>query len=396
MKNYKTILLTSLCIVALNYSSISQAYDKWPRFMNWFFNSSPESPYESYLVQLRNDLQGIPTRDINSIIVLARKKLLLKNPENEYHINQLMRDAIVDQVRTITIDMAKNHTNNQKEIDASARSMVSNIKARLNRGENLNGLALKQFFDRDSLKHLVLQNIKNSHNRQTVYNKPSTYSSQPSYKPQIAIPITSIIYDLSNDDFLHQMRHDLKGVPESDINAIIAATRQEFLRKKPTNDYNKNSIAREAITNRVRMNTRIIANQLTHNATLVDNTVHSMSGNVKARLARGDNLNGQALQQFFGSSLEHMIKQNLNPHNPGNGNSPTSLPKEYTPSAPDQSAQEIINEDDECCVTFNGCTEEFGVENIPCKEGHKHSEKICSSCKLQLSSCPICRGNLRK
>ncbi len=406
MKNYKNILLVSVSVIALN-SHVIQTYDDSAlnRFLNAFTDLFSKSEYENFLDQFRNDLRGIPQKDIDSIIFIARQKLITKKPENDYQINQLMREAITDQVRTITITMAECYTYNQKEIDASVQSMVGNVKARLNRGDNLNGLALKQFFDRNSLKKLVQQNVNEPYTSQPTYTKP-VCSPQPAYPPQQQIycpqsvpkftpvkPSNPTVDHVSYNDYLEQLKHDLKGIPTSKIGTIVVMSRQELLRQKPTNDRKKIDIMCEAVINCVRIDTRAIASKLTNDQTAVNNTVQSMSGNVKARLAQGDNLNGQALAQFFGSSLEYMVKQNIKstkkvdaPKPAPEKFAPSAPPAPFAPSAPEESNQEK----GECCI----CFEDTVIRNIPCS--NKHSDKICFSCVSQLADCPMCRKTLIK
>jgi len=297
MKSYKNILFVAVSIIAASNSHITQTDDDWNRFVNLFTNLFSQSKYEDNLNQLRSDLRGIPQKDIDSIIYIARKKFNTKNPKKNYQINQIMHEAIVVQVKTNTTMMAERYTDNPEEIEVSVRSMVSNVKARFEQGENLNGLALTQFFDHDSLKRLVLQNIRDPHydSYPTYITEHSTYPTRPAKeKPAPKRPSRLHAHHSSYNDYLNQLKNDLKGIPESDIDAIVAMGRQQLIQNKPTNTHKINNIMREAIINQVRINTRTYAGRLTNDQTAIDNTVQSMSGNVQARLARGDNLNGQA------------------------------------------------------------------------------------------------------
>ena len=167
MKNYKSILFIAASIITTSNNHITQTGSS---FSSWWF-SQPN--YEDNLNQLRDNLRGIPQKDIDGIVSIARKKLNAKNPKNDDQINQIMHGAIVDQVENITAAEAQCHTNNTKEIEASVRSMVGNVKARLKRGKKLNGLAFAQFFDHDSLKWLVQQNISRTQKEQAPKFAPS-------------------------------------------------------------------------------------------------------------------------------------------------------------------------------------------------------------------------------
>jgi len=382
MKNYKSILFIAASIITTSNNHITQTNDNFMvSFINQLSRFFEQSEYEDQLNQLRNDLRGIPPEDIDAIEFRARRNLNTKNPKKDSRINQIMRRAIVDQIRDITATAAKNYTNNQEEIDASVRSMVNNVEVRLKKGKNLNGLALTQFFNRNLLKRLILQNVKNPHcdSSQTYATKPSTYLTKPANQT-FAPKRPSRLH--AYDEYLEQFKHDLKGIPVSDINAIAAIGRQELIRQRPTNDNKKNNIMHEAIINRVRINTHTYASSLTKDQSAIDNTVDSMNGNVKARLARGDNLNGEALEQFFGSNLEDMIQQNIS----RTQKTQTFRPE---PSAPEIPEQENFNE---CCV----CFESSALKNIPCPNGGQHSDQICPICISQIIECPICRSKLRK
>ncbi len=205
----------------------------------------------------------------------------------------------------------------------------------------------------------------NNHITQTGSSFSSWWFSQPNY-----------------EDNLNQLRDNLRGIPQKDIDGIVCIAQNKLNTKNPTNDYRINQIMREAIISRVRINTHATASRLTNNQTVINNTVQSMSGNIKARLARGDNLNGQALAQFFGPSLERMVQQNVSQ------TQKEQIPK-FAPSAPEEPEQENINE---CCV----CFESSELKNIPCRNGTKHSTQICSTCISSIATCPICRSGLRK
>jgi len=373
MKNYKNILFIAVSIIATSNNHITKAGNS---------TSSPQFEYTDYLNQLRHDLRGVPQKDIDATERIAQKKLNAEKPKNGDRVNQIMRESIVDRVRDITIDTARHHTTNPKEIEASVRSMVGNVKARLARGENLNGLAVEEFFDRNSLKQLILQNVKNPyHNSSPTYlPQPSTYSTKlASQTPAPKKPSRLHFYRDSDNEYLARLKNKLRGIPSFEINAIAAIVGQELIRKRPTNEFKKNEITRKVIINRVRMNTHALADRLTNNQTTIDNTIESMSGNVKARLAGDDNLNGQALKQFFGPSLKCMIKQNIS-------NIQKMHASKYAPSAPEE-----LDNKNECCI----CFENPGLI-IPCPEGEKHSDQICSACISVMTNCPICRLVLKK
>ncbi len=402
MKNYKSIIFALLGIITFNFY-VTQANNNtfWQRFTRAIWGTNNKNSLtqlqKNYIQKIRNELNNIPTIDRQAIVIELEDRFIKEQPQTENACQQVRNRAILDHFKAILTAIFFEFPFSLKEKIAIQRSLVDNVQAYLSQNNSLDSPRFSQFFERNSLAELIQQarqSLYTSGNQS--YNPtpsaPSEYQqptySHPGQKPAPVQPSAPSAYHSSYDDFLRQVRHDLKGIPESDINAIIATGRQELLRKTPTNDYNKNSIMREIITNRVRINTRTIASQFTNNATLIDNTVQSMSGNVKARLARGDNLNGQALQQFFGSNLEHLVKQNINTHSTGDNNSPLTLPKEYAPSAPPTSTQETI----ECCI----CLEDFEkatLKNIPCK--NFHTDKICSTCVSELTTCPLCRENLK-
>ena len=192
-------------------------------------------------------------------------------------------------------------------------------------------------------------------------------------------------HTLSHEDYLQQLRHDLKGLPPVDINEIVSITRKKLRNQNPSNDYAINKLLREGVVDRVRTIARSEAGTLTQDRRVIDISVHSIVGSVKARLNRGDNLNDLALQQFFDrNELRHMINQNISSHAQQNNYTPPV----YRPSAPPASQVFDTVVDEECAVCMSSATEKVLVQ-IPCKNGFKHSAKMCKECLSLLHECPI-------
>ncbi len=198
-------------------------------------------------------------------------------------------------------------------------------------------------------------------------------------------------HTLSHEDYLQQLRHDLKGLPPIDINEIVSINRKKLKNQNPSNDYAINKLMREGVVDRVRTITRSTAGTLTQDRRVIDISVHSIVGSFKARLNRGENINGLALRQFFDrNELRHMINQNISAHDAQQNN---YTPPVYRPSASPASQVFDTVVDEECAVCWSSATEKVLVQ-IPCKNGFKHSAKICKECLSPLDECPICRAPL--
>ena len=423
MKNCKSILLILVSIIAIN-SHITQTYNDsaWDRFWNTCANLlRTGSAYENHLNQLSNQLGNFPQEDRNFIISETRKRLISEDPQDdERAIRRITSKVIVKRAKHIVPSIARSCKGTWKEKENATYYIVGEVQAFLDRfidrNESLDNPRLTQVFERVRLKELIEQEILYINN-QLAYTK-TAYSPQPVYPPKqptypprpvqkVPTPIKpseTETFKFLNEDFLTQFGHDLKGkgVPLSEIPKIKSDGREELNRKKPTNDHTKINIMNEALINRVRMNARTIAKRRTSNELLIGNASRAMSENIRAALAQEeDNSAEPKLAKFFDSRFERMVKQNISaaqsakkvdPPKPAPF-APSAPPAPFAPSAPEELKQKEKND---CCVTGNNCTEEFGVGNIPCKGGAKHSEKICSSCASQLTICPICRETLIK
>ena len=441
MKNYKSILLITVSIIAINNSHITQTYDDspWDNFWNEFADFVGRlrtgSAYEGRLNQLSNELGNFPRKDRNFIVSETRRKCISEDPQDdERAFRKITSKVIVKRVNQVVPSIAKSCKGTREQRENATYFIVGDVKAFLEKkfigqNESLDHPRLIQVFERARLKELIQQNIEYSNN-QSAYTEP-TYSPHPVYPPKQptysrpvqkvpvpAKPSNPAVYRISNDDYLEQFQHDLKGIPTSKIGAIVAMGRQEFLRQKPTNDRKKINIMCEAVINCVRIDTRAIASRLTNDQTTVDNTVQSMSENVKERLKRGDNLNGQALAQFFGSSHERMVKQSISSAQSAKKidvSKPT--PEKFAPSAPPapfalSASEEKELDDGECFIcegdesgkllseithfykndqeeTLRSCTHPTKVHKKCLNNWLKSSSNRCPSCNLQVE------GNVR-
>lgn len=141
--------------------------------------SSPRSHYTSHLHKFKQQLFGIPQSDINIIMDNAKKTLKKAKPKTNSHINQLMRGEIITHLETIAQAIAQQYTADQTIIDNSVSSMVGNIMTYLEQNKNIDGSKLEYFFNRNQIKRLITQNIK-----QSILKDPSPeviYSPDPPY-----------------------------------------------------------------------------------------------------------------------------------------------------------------------------------------------------------------------
>ncbi len=123
------------------------------------------------------------------------------------------------------------------------------------------------------------------------------------------------------EEILTQFRHDLKPIPQRDIDEITNTARKKLRQLWDHEDKNNdgaNQILRSVIIEHVGAKTRIIAQNYTSNQEKIEHLTNSMVIKVHDRFIRVRNEDGstpppsgRALRKFFGDQLDYKIRTEL-------------------------------------------------------------------------------------
>ncbi len=435
MKNYKSILLITVSIIALNNPHIIRTNnDNNLRHMvlNWLFPSAPESDYENHLTQqqknwitrARNELNNFPTIDRQAILIELQERFSNKQPQTESACKNIRNEVVSDHFKAILTVTFNEFSFSEKEKDSIWRSMVGNVQAYLAQNSKLDDPRITQFFERESLYELIQQARQDlrTHNRQTyrpTYSHPQhpTYSPRPVQKPRPVKPSKSTTYRFSDS----KLRNSLRNFPPIDRDAIIIELQERTNNKSPQTYANYKRIRNEVIADHARAVTTAMTSDRFYRASKEqkDAAIRSIVGDVQAHLAQSENLDHPRLTQFFErKSLEELLRQNINgTQSPKKTESPKHTPGQFAPSVPPapfalSASEEKELDDGECFIcegdesgkllseithfykndqeeTLRSCTHPTKVHKKCLNNWLKSSSNRCPSCNLQVE------GNVR-
>lgn len=145
--------------------------------------------------------------------------------------------------------------------------------------------------------------------KQISFDKKEEKQTERNKKKEEEIPD-----QVSLEDYLTQLRHDLKPIPQRDIDEITNTARRKLRQLCDHERKNKdkvNRILRRAIVEHVETETVNIARNLTDDSDKINRLKKSMGKNIDNRLKKILYPNGEAIHQFFGNELAHMIYTSL-------------------------------------------------------------------------------------
>ena len=142
-------------------------------------------------------------------------------------------------------------------------------------------------------------------------------------------------FSFNIDNFCTQFAHDLKGIPPSDIDAIIRITKTsltvESQRRTITADQ-ATQIAKSAIAEQYRQKytPSIEKYYLPHDRPAVSN---SLNNNIHTRLGHIEHINGESLAQFFCVDIDQYVKKEAD-YKYGRNQTQSYTPTYQTPTIP--------------------------------------------------------------
>ena len=138
------------------------------------------------------------------------------------------------------------------------------------------------------------------------------------------------------EDYLTQLRHDLRPIPQEDIDAITSTARRKvdwFAGRRSQNNDRVNQQLRSVIVDHVESQARIIAGRHTNDSARIERVAKSMRENVRTRLERISYPNGEALNPYFGNELAKIIQDDLQSPSAYHGSS-SPRPSSHSYGAP--------------------------------------------------------------
>lgn len=192
---------------------------------------------EYYLQQFRSDLSGLEAADIERIVSLARTSLLSLGTTSitKDYLDQALRSALVEQSYQSAYTKAKQLGASENFAQRFAQSIQGNVIARLEKAQNINGLAYVQFFGKE-LEYTLKKELK--------ANQPSQPAYSPSYQAQTSQ--TSYHFPIAEHmNMLHKKLQEL-NLSEAEVNTLLHRVKNELSSHFVT-DKNAISLTKKAL-----------------------------------------------------------------------------------------------------------------------------------------------------
>lgn len=192
--------------------------------------SSQPRDLDYYLKKFRADLAGLDAADIEAIVSLARTSILSLGSSTitKEYLDQALRSALVEQAYQSAYTAAKKLGGSEQFAVRFAQSTQGNVIARLEKAQNINGLAYLQFFGKE-LEHSIKKELGNKPSQAAHYSSYSytntSSSSSSSYTTQVATAYQFPIAEHMN--MLHKKLKEIQ-LNDEEINTLLHRVKREL------------------------------------------------------------------------------------------------------------------------------------------------------------------------
>ena len=368
MKKNNSIKILFLGFLFLTTSTQKINADFLDDFFNLFDHKPhPEITINNWEAQIRQDLKGIGNDNIKRIVNKVGQAASASI--NSGILNQYIRTAIIE----TALENLRQYTSDTNIINSFEYNMI----ARLEKISHFNGEQLAQFFNPEEYKHCANANKKTNKNAYSSQNSNSQHYNGISDDKECVY--SACILKLLKKAGVSQVRSQ----------RIISEVTRKQTEQKPQSHDHKINIRNSSIA----VESGEFAKK--YAATMGYNSEAQKDAEKFAYETVNNHLKYNGLKQLriliSDDSLTQLIAKRAAQH-PEYIIVPTKQKYEYIP---EDQAQAKNTECLSCMCEKGeaGCN----LKNIPCPNGAKHSDQVCSNCVHDLgNSCPICREKLRK
>jgi hypothetical protein len=192
-------------------------------------HSSQQKDLDYYLRQFRADLAGLEQADIDAIVALARTSILSMGSSSitKEYLDQALRSALVEQAYQSAYTKAKRLGASEQFALRFAQSTQGNVIARLEKAQNVNGLAYVQFFGKE-LEYSIKKelNTKPTHAQQfSSYSYTNTTASSSSHS------VSNVsTYQFPLAEHMNMLHKKLKEIQltDAEVNTLLQKVRTEL------------------------------------------------------------------------------------------------------------------------------------------------------------------------